>query len=249
MEQYILYGIVFLFGIVIGSFTNVCIYRLPKNENIVTTNSHCMSCGHKLGWYDLVPLFSWLFLGGKCRYCKAKISVQYPLIEMINGIGYVLIFAFYDFTFEAAVLCLFYSALVTLSVIDARTFEIPIGINITILILGIVITILDYQNIWLHIIGLICVSGFLLILNLLTNGRAMGGGDVKLMAAAGLLLGWKLILLSFVLGCILGAVIHLVLMKVANKGRQLAFGPYLSLAMFICMLYGDRLVSWYISLF
>jgi leader peptidase (prepilin peptidase) / N-methyltransferase len=93
MQYYIpLYIIIFLFGIVIGSFLNVCIYRLPLKENIATTGSHCMSCGHGLRWYDLVPLFSWLQLRGRCRYCKARISVQYPLIEVMNGIGYVLIF-------------------------------------------------------------------------------------------------------------------------------------------------------------
>ena len=84
-----IYVICFIFGIIIGSFVNVLIYRLPLHENIVTENSHCMTCGHKLKWYDLFPLFSYLFLRGKCRYCKAKLSVQYPLVEFINGLFYV----------------------------------------------------------------------------------------------------------------------------------------------------------------
>ena len=93
-EEIGLYIIIFLYGIVIGSFVNVLIYRLPKHENIAVEHSHCMSCGHKLGWYDLVPLLSYIFLKGKCRYCKAKISLQYPLIEAVNGVGYVVIFYF-----------------------------------------------------------------------------------------------------------------------------------------------------------
>ena len=177
MQYYIpLYIIIFLFGIVIGSFLNVCIYRLPLKENIATTGSHCMSCGHGLRWYDLVPLFSWLQLRGRCRYCKARISVQYPLIEAMNGIGYVLIFVVNGICVDSILMCLFFSCLVTLSVIDWRTYEIPVGINITILVLGVFRCALDYHNIVLHLIGLVCVSVFLLLLNLVTGGRAMGGG-------------------------------------------------------------------------
>ena len=180
MQYYIpLYIITFLFGIVIGSFLNVCIYRLPLKENIATTGSHCMSCGHRLRWYDLVPLFSWLQLRGKCRYCKAKISVQYPLIEAMNGIGYVLIFIINDINIDSILLCLFFSALVVLSVIDWRTYEIPIGVNITILVLGVLRSALDYHNIVSHLIGLVCVSAFLLLIGIISGGRAMGGGDVK----------------------------------------------------------------------
>lgn len=245
----ILYIITFFFGIVIGSFLNVCIYRLPLHENIATTGSHCMSCGHRLRWYDLIPLFSWLQLRGKCRYCKAGISVQYPLIEAVNGIGYVLIFMVHCICVDSIWLCLFLSALIVVSVIDWRTYEIPIGVNITILVLGIGRTAMDYTHIVEHLIGLVCVSGILLLLNLLTNGRAMGGGDVKLMAAAGLLLGWKQIVLGFLLGCIIGSVIHLCLMKFAGRGRQLAFGPYLSAGMIIAMLWGDAMIQWYLGFF
>ena len=101
-----LYITIGLFGITIGSFLNVCIYRIPKKENIATTRSHCMECNTQLKWYDLVPLFSWLFLRGKCRYCKAKISVQYPLVELANGIGYVWIFFVNGINFISILYCL-----------------------------------------------------------------------------------------------------------------------------------------------
>lgn len=249
--------IIFLFGSVIGSFLNVCIFRLPQKENIATTGSHCMSCSHKLRWYDLVPILSWLLLGGRCRYCKAKISVQYPLIEAVNGVGYVLIFALKGRPGELSVpvlldcglLCLFFSCLVVLSVIDWRTYEIPVGVNITILVLGILRTAFYFPEWTEHLIGMVCVSLFLLLLNLFTGGRAMGGGDVKLMAAAGLFLGWKQVTLGFFLGCIIGSVIHLVLMKAAKKGRVLAFGPYLSAGMVIAMLFGDSMIAWYLESF
>ena len=167
----------------------------------------------------------------------------------MNGIGYVLIFIINDINIDSILLCLFFSALVVLSVIDWRTYEIPIGVNITILVLGVLRTALDYHNIVSHLIGFVCVSAFLLLLILITGGRAMGGGDVKLMAAAGLFLGWREVTLGFFLGCIIGSIIHLLLMKFANKGRQLAFGPYLSAGMVIAMLFGDNLIKWYLGLF
>ncbi len=244
----LLYVIVFLYGIVIGSFLNVCIYRIPKKENIATERSHCMECGTQLKWYDLVPLFSWLFLRGKCRYCGTKISIQYPLIEFINGVGYVWIFVVNGFNFVSILYCLCMSALLALSVIDWRTFEIPVAFNIFIFLLGVVRAIYDFEHIWTYLIGMIAISGFLLILFIVTGGRGIGGGDIKLMAAAGLLLGWKGIVAAFFLGCILGSIIHIFLMKFFKKDRTLAFGPYLSLGIYIAMFYGTQIVDWYIGL-
>lgn len=246
--EVLFYIIVFLYGIVIGSFLNVCIYRLPKHENIVKVRSHCMSCGYQLKWYDLVPVFSYLFLGGRCRKCKAKISIQYPLIEMLNGVLYIIIFAEYGFSVETLLYCLLFSALVTLSVIDFRTYEIPVGINVFILALGLIRVITDYTNWPRYIIGLLCVSGFLFLIYLVTKGRGIGGGDVKLMAAAGLLLGWKLIILAFFVGCIIGAIIHLIRMKISKAGHVLAMGPYLSLGIMIAVLFGERMISWYLGI-
>lgn len=218
------YIIIFIFGIVIGSFLNVCIYRIPLGETIVTAPSHCMSCGARLHWYDMVPVFSWMVLGGKCRNCKAKISVQYPIIEAANGIFYVVVCAVNGLTWVSLVYCLMVSALLTLSVIDWRTYEIPFGINVFLAVLGVIATALDVKNITGHIIGAVCVSGFLGILYLLSKGRAIGGGDVKLMAACGLILGWQKIILAFLLGCIIGSVIHLIRMKRSGEGHVLAMG-------------------------
>ena len=243
-----LYITIGLFGITIGSFLNVCIYRIPKKENIATSRSHCMECNTQLKWYDLVPLFSWLFLRGKCRYCKTKISIQYPLVELAHGIGYVWIFWVNGINFISILYCLCMSALLALSVIDLRTFEIPVGFNIFILVLGIVRAIYDYEQIVTYLIGMVCVSGFLFILFLLTRGRGIGGGDIKLMAAAGLLIGWQNIIIALFVGCILGSIIHISLMIILRKERMLAFGPYLSLGIFLAMLYGKPLFDWYIGL-
>ena len=241
--------IIFLYGIVIGSFLNVLIYRLPKHENIATKRSHCMECGYQLKWYDLIPLFSYLFLRGRCRKCGARISIQYPIIEAVNGILYVLIFLRYGLTIETLLYCLLFSALLALSVIDFRTFEIPVGFNIFILILGLVRVATDYKNWLLYLIGLVSVSLFLFAIFAISKGRGIGGGDVKLMAATGLLLGWKLNLLGFVMGCILGSVIHIIRMKVSKEGRTLAMGPYLSLGVVLTVFFGEYIISWYMSFF
>lgn len=248
-ELILLYIIVFLFGIVIGSFLNVLIYRLPLHENITTERSHCMACGRQLKWYDLVPLFSYICLLGRCRYCKTKLSVQYPLIEFLNGAGYVVIFVARGISSASVLYALCFSCLIVISIIDWRTYEIPVGMNICILVLGIVNAILDPGNLPEYLIGFVSVSGFLLLIYFLTKGRGIGGGDIKLMAVAGLLLGWKLILLSLCLGCIIGSVIHLLLMKFCSKDKVLAFGPYLSAGIVISMLAGNQMISWYLDSF
>lgn len=243
------YIIIFLYGIIIGSFLNVCIYRLPKKENIVTTRSHCMNCGYKLEWYDLVPLFSWLALGGRCRKCKTKISVQYPIVEALNGVLYIIVFAFYGVSVETVLYCLLVSALLVLSVIDFRTYEIPFGINVFIAALGCIRVITDLSHWYEYVIGFFAVSVVLYLIYFITKGRGIGGGDIKLMAASGLLLGWKCNILAFVLGCIIGSVIHLLRMRLTKAENVLALGPYLSAGIFISALWGEQLINWYLSLF
>lgn len=243
----LLYTIIFLYGIVIGSFLNVCIFRIPKKENIVQS-SHCMNCGHKLGWRDMVPVFSYIFLRGRCRQCGAKISIQYPLIEALNGVLYVIVFMANGFTFSSVLYCLMTSALIVITVIDERTFQIPVSSNLFLGVLGIVMTVYDYRHILSHIIGAVCVSLFLYALYYFSSGKAIGGGDIKLMAYAGLLLGAKNILLAFVLACILGSVIHTIRMKVSKRNNLLAMGPYLSAGIFIAALWGNRFWTWYLGM-
>ena len=238
---------IFIYGIVIGSFLNVCILRIPANESLSKERSHCMSCGYQLRWYDLIPVFSYLCLKGKCRKCGKKISLQYPIVEAINGIMYVVIFGVNGYNYESVIYCLLFSALLVLSVIDFRTYEIPPKINIFILIIGIIETIIDYERWHEHVIGFFAISVFVWLLYVVTNGRAMGGGDVKLMAAAGVVIGWKRIIVAFFLGCIIGSIIHPIRMKVSGEDHALAFGPYLAMAITICMLFGYEMIEWYLG--
>lgn len=241
-----LYVVVFLYGVIIGSFLNVLIYRIPKKENIAVVRSHCMNCNYQLKWYDLVPLFSWLFLRGKCRKCGEKISIQYPLIEATNGLFYLLVFYKFGLSIESLLYCLLFSALLALSVIDFRTYEIPVGFNYFILILGLVRLVTDYVNWSNYVIGFLAVSTFLFIIIVASKGRAMGGGDMKLMATCGLLIGWKLIILAFLLGCILGSIIHIIRMRVSGEDHVLAMGPYLSMGVALAVLFGNQWIDWYL---
>ncbi len=247
--------LIFIFGILVGSFLNVCIIRIPKHKSIITEPSHCMNCKYRLKWYDLVPLASWLILKGKCRKCGQPISKQYPIIEAVNGIAWVLIFIIrgfkYDLVYDVTTVCYLalFSALLVLSVIDFRTYEIPLGCNIFILAVGLIHLFVDYSN-WLqYVIGLTAVSLFLYIIYVVSKGRGIGGGDVKLMAACGLLLGWKLNIIAFVLGCIVGSVIHIVRMKISNKDHVLAMGPYLSMGVMTAVLWGDKIIDWYLGMY
>ncbi len=252
---YLLSGLAALFGLAIGSFLNVLIFRIPQKEEFVKTPSHCMSCGHRLAWYDLIPLFSWLSLGGKCRYCRSKLSKQYPLVEFANGLLWFAVFLLFLLPQNGdpvalvrgllhALMC---SALLALSVIDFRTFEIPVGFNIFIGALGVVNLLLDLSR-WVDaLIGLFCVSVPLLLIFLVSKGSAIGGGDVKLMAACGFMLGWQKICFAMVAGCILGSVIHLIRMRRSGADHVLAMGPYLSMGIVLAVFVCEPFLDWYLS--
>lgn len=245
--EVILYGIIFIYGIIFGSFLNVCIYRIPEKKDIVT-RSHCMKCGYPIKWYDLIPIISYVCLRGKCRKCGEKISLQYPLIEALNGCLWVVLFYCYGFQWKTLLYCLLISILIVVSVIDVRTYEIPPVLNGSIGILGIVQIILDNGNWKNYVIGFFCVSVFLLVLYFISRGRAIGGGDVKLMAVTGLVIGWKLVLFAFFSGCIFGAVIHSMRMRFEGEGKVLAMGPYLAAGIVCALVFGNPCIHWYLSI-
>lgn len=241
-----IYIFVTILGIMFGSFLNVLIYRIPKKEEFVKTSSHCMSCNHKLAWYDNIPLFSWLTLGGKCRYCKAKISIQYPIIEAVNGLMWLAVFLVNGINVSSILICAMSSALLALSVIDWRTYEIANGFHNFIAVLAFINIAMDYTNWSSYLIGMFCVSIPLFIIGLFGG---MGFGDVKLMAACGLFLGWQKVILALVIGCVVGSIIHLIRMKVSKAEHMLAFGPYLSIGVLTASLFGAQILSWYLALF
>lgn len=250
--EVMIYILIFLYGIVLGSFLNVLIYRIPNKENFTTERSHCMTCGAKIKWYDLIPVFSYIFLRGRCRSCKSHISVQYPLIEGLNGLLYVIIFLVNGISIDSVLISLVTSVFIVISVIDWRTYEIPFGLNIAIFVLAVIRVIISPLKWTDHLIGFAAVSGFMLVCliigRMIKGVDAFGGGDIKLMAAAGLFAGWKCVILAFLIGCILGAIIHSIRMKVTAADRVLAFGPYLCAGLFISILFGNSIIDWYLGM-
>lgn len=173
---------------------------------------------------------------------------EYIYIILNVALWFILLLK-YNFTWECLIVCLVTTALVGLSAVDFEIYEIPVEFNWFILILGILHTLMNRGDWLLYVIGFFAVSGIFLLISLATKGKGMGGGDIKLMATLGLLLGWKKILLVMVLGSVLGVVIHGIVMLVRKKEHMLAFGPYLSLAAYIVLCAGDEIINWYIKTF
>ena len=244
-----IYILILLLGLCVGSFCNVLIYRIPLGEEFVKTSSHCMTCGHPLAWYELIPVVSWLVQKGKCRACGVRLSPQYPIVEAVNGIMWLLTAVLFRGDWlTVALYCSLFSLLLVLSVIDWRTYIIPNGINLAIFLLGVVRLISDFGNWPTYLIGMVSVSLVFLLLHMLTGGNGLGMGDVKLVAAAGLLLGWQNMILSVLVGSVSGAIIHSIRMK-HGAGHKLAFGPYLAAGIWLSALVGQPLIDAYLGLF
>ena len=258
MTQYdvyslVIYVFVFIFGACIGSFLNVCIYRLPLNESLIKRNSHCMTCGTEIRKRDLIPIISWCCLKGKCHACGAKISPRYTVVEALNALLYLFVFWHFDGIVQlwpAILTCLLFSALIVVFFMDWDTQLINSFVCLFIALLGVASIFLtdDYFGLTLssHIIGAFCVSVPLLLIALISKERAMGMGDVYLMAAAGLFLGTQGVLVALGIGLIGGAIGGLILKKI-NGGSQFAFGPFLSVGIAVAVLYGDIIGNWYME--
>ena len=250
----ILYVFIFLFGAAVGSFLNVCIYRLPKEESLTKSNSHCMKCGTPILKRDLIPIVSWCMLRGKCRACGEPISPRYTVVESLNAIGWVLITLHYDIVTNGKVAmlamlnCLVFSALVVVFFMDWDTQLISTPVVIFIGLLAIPEYLFRPRATGLTIpemvIGLFAASVPLLLIFLISKGRAMGLGDVYLMAAAGLYLGWHRVLVALFVGVIIGAAAGLII-KARGGSSQFAFGPWLSLGILIAMIWGWDLCNLY----
>lgn len=251
---YVIYGtlyfLVFAFGAVIGSFLNVLIYRLPRHLNFVKGFSFCPNCQHRLFPKDLVPIFSWIFLRAKCRYCGEPISPRYMLVELFCGAMSLCLYIFYPLP-TAILFFLVGAILLTLTMIDADTQEIPDSLNIAIFICGIAaIWIVPDVTLVSRLIGIFAISVPLLLIAILISG-AFGGGDIKMMAAAGFLLGWQNAILATFIGIIIGGVYGVILLAGRKKGRKehFAFGPALAVGVFSALLFGDEIIGWYLGFF
>lgn len=249
----IMYIFVFLFGACIGSFLNVCIYRLPAGESLIKRNSHCMTCGEEIKHRDLIPIVSWCLLRGKCRNCGAKISPRYTVVELLNAVLYLLVFLHFEIAINplyAALVSLLFSALIVVFFMDWDTQLINTYVVIFIALLAIPeylfcqpVTNLTLKS---QLIGAFIVSIPLLIIVIVTHEKAMGMGDVYLMAAAGLFLGMQGILVAMLIALIVGSVCGLILKRI-NGDSVFAFGPYLSIGIAVSAIWGNQIGEWYMN--
>ncbi len=243
-----------LFGMVVGSFLNVCICRMPQNKSIVTPPSHCPHCSYQIRWYDNIPLFSYLLLRGKCRGCGAHISLQYPLVELLNGVLTLFLFLRFGPTLAFAVLFLFCSALVVITFIDIEHQIIPDEISLSGIIIGFVFSFFLQGHNWLNsLLGILLGGGSLLLVaygyQWLTGKEGMGGGDIKLLAMMGAFLGWKAIPFIIFASSMIGSIVGISIMMLQKKDSKLAipFGPYLAFGAVLYIFYGQPLISWYLN--
>lgn len=257
-----------LIGLAIGSFLNVLIYRLPEGMNIAYPPSHCPKCNAKLKWYDNIPLLSYLILGGRCRTCKAKISFRYFAVELVNLLLWIAVLAVFDLSVYSVAYALLTSLLIAIFFIDAEHGIIPDSLNLAIAILGVAVTAYSvffpvvsgvfgaYPTLWWEYLAGGAGGGgiflaFFCLYRLIRKKEGLGGGDVKMIGALGLLLGYRKTLFCIGLSAIL-ACLFLLGKKIAGKlnaEEPLPFGPFLAVAAEIAVFFGDVLIELYLGLF
>jgi prepilin signal peptidase PulO-like enzyme (type II secretory pathway) len=246
------YVFVFILGLCIGSFLNCFIYRMEQEKSL-NGRSFCPHCKHTLSWQDLFPVFSFLFLKGKCRYCKAKISWQYPAVEILTALIFLLIlnkFSIYQFL---NLIFFFYiaSSLIIIFVYDLRHYLIPDKVLFPAIVITLIYDLTNFQQIWNDLLAAVIAAGFFLLIFLMSKGRAMGFGDVKLAILMGLLLGLPNILAALFLAFLFGAIIGIILMLIHKKGlkSEIPFGPFLIAGTFAAIFLGNQIVQWYSAFF
>ena len=247
--------VTFILGAVVGSFLNVCICRMPKNESVVFPPSHCPNCDYRIRWYDNIPLISYLLLKGTCRGCHTRISLQYPLVELLNGVLTMLLFLRFGLSLTFAVLFLFCSALVVITFIDLEHQIIPDEISLSGIVVGFIFSFfLPWQSWTNSLLGILLGGGSLLLVaygyQWLTGKDGMGGGDIKLLAMMGAFLGWKSVLFIVFASSLIGSVVGVTIMLVQKKDSKLAipFGPYLAFGAVLYIFYGRQLIQWYLNI-
>jgi leader peptidase (prepilin peptidase)/N-methyltransferase len=246
----------FVFGLLVGSFLNVCIYRIPRRESLAWPSSHCTSCNRALSWYENVPVVSWSLLRGRCRTCRVPIAIMYPLVELTTAVLFAGGYAIYGWTPLLAVRLLFACAMIVLFVIDLQHRILPNVITLPGIVLGLVFSVMLPAPGWLPAtIGAVVGGGALFVIAeayyRIRGVEGLGMGDVKMLAMIGAFLGWQLTLVTLMLASFSGSIIGVGLMAFGKRGMQAAlpFGTFLAVGALVAAVYGDALLAWYISFY
>jgi len=243
-----------LLGAIVGSFLNVCILRLPKEESIITPGSHCPHCKKPIAFYDNIPLVSYFILRGKCRHCKKKISLQYPIVEGITALSSLLLFIKFGPSLPYLLYFAFVSSLIVITGIDLSHQIIPDLISLQGIGVGLLGSLLFLPLTFLNsLFGVLLGGGSLFLVatlyQWLFKREGMGGGDVKLLAMIGSFLGWKAVILTILIGSLIGSITGIVIILLRGKDFKYAipFGPFLSLSAVISLFYQNEIISWYLQ--
>jgi leader peptidase (prepilin peptidase)/N-methyltransferase len=251
MPAQLLVPLAALVGAIVGSFLNVVIVRLPRDESVVAPRSRCRACGTELAWFDNIPVLSFLALRGRCRACGATISPRYPIVELVTAAAFALV------AWRTAVITdvlagwLFLSALIAITAIDLEHQTIPDRITLPGIVVGFLTSFLGTRVSWLDSLIGIALGGGILFAVIVLSGGGMGGGDMKLGAMIGAFLGYKLALLALFVAVIVGGVAAVALLSTGIRGRKdaIPFGPFLAIGAAVAMLCGEAILAWYVKAF
>jgi leader peptidase (prepilin peptidase)/N-methyltransferase len=254
MPPMILNWYIFFIGMCIGSFLNVCIYRLPAGKSIVHPASACPVCGNTIRWYDNIPVISYIVLRGRCRSCHTGISIRYPVIELLCGLFAMAIWMHYGYSLSALIYFILIAALLLITFIDIDHRIIPDIISLPGIPLGFLSSFILPQLGWSDsLLGIAAGGGSLLAVawgyQMVTGKEGMGGGDIKLLAMIGAFLGWKGVLFTIMASSLIGTVVGVVVMLRAGRDMKMAmpFGPFLAMGAIIYIYLGPQLIEWYLN--
>lgn len=255
MPPYFVEAFTFIFGLCIGSFLNVCIYRLPASKSISHPRSSCTSCNELIPFYDNIPVLSYLLLRGRCRFCREPISLRYPVIELLTGMFALITFLKYGLSLEALIYFIYIAALLVITFIDIDHQIIPDVISLPGIPLFFFASFgLSQINYLDSLIGILVGGGSLFVVawtySLITKKEGMGGGDIKLLAMIGAVIGWKGVLFTIFVASAIGTLSGLLVMLKSRKGMKLKipFGPFLAIGGIAYIFFGPQLIRWYFQL-
>jgi leader peptidase (prepilin peptidase)/N-methyltransferase len=247
---------VFIFGALWGSFANVVALRYGTEKGVVWKRSHCLHCGKTIAWYDNIPVLSWFLLRGHCRHCHQKFSFRYAFVEFLMGLLFLLAYQHYGFSISTLEFFIFIFALVAASVIDVDHYLLPDVFTLSGILIGLCGSLINPDRTFLDALaGVLLGGGFLwsiaYLYTLLRKEEGMGGGDIKLIAWIGSVLGWKSIPFVILVASVLGTAGGLLVMSRQKKGLKsvIPFGPYLAAAAVLYLLWGEDIGLWYLNLF
>jgi leader peptidase (prepilin peptidase) / N-methyltransferase len=257
MVNVLLVSLVFMFGMCIGSFLNVCIFRLPSSTSIINpSRSFCPQCNSAIKFYDNIPVVSYLWLKGRCRNCEAPISLRYPLVELMTGILAIAILFMFGLTLEGFIYFVFISSLLVITFIDIDHKIIPDIISLPGIPIGLAASfVLPAMTFKSSLLGLLVGGGSLLIVawtyNLITRKEGMGGGDIKLLGMIGTFIGWKGVIFTIFVASLAGTFVGMIVMLLKGKNLKFAipFGPFLSIGAMSFVFFGEKVLFWYLHSF